>query len=183
MNGTAAIRSYMTPPPGGEFFCYVGDERISGTYWREFAPRVRAFMAAHGIEGTPEGFVSRCMCPYMPDWYCSGVFSSRPVRLNEARKTATSYFTQVVVPFDVIQRRLEICRTCPKHNRNLCLSCTGILNWIFSSFGPRRVKLPEDKLTGTCECARTFVSVAASVDHRGLPQWEDVPETCWRNNP
>lgn len=182
MTRPASIRSFMVPPPGGEYFCMAGDDRISSPDWHSFRPRVVEFMAAHGIVASPESFVAACMCPYMPDWYCRGVFGSRPVRMDEARKVAAQYFPRHVVAFDVVQRRLARCVKCPKHNRSFCMTCTGILQWIERSFGGRRIKVPEDTFSGMCECARTFASVVASVDFGGVPQWDGAPDSCWRKD-
>lgn len=181
MNQPAAIRSFMVPPPGGEYFCMSGDIRISGPDWHSFRPRVAEFMMARGISGSPEQFVAACMCPYMPDWYCVNVFGSRPVRMDEAKREALKWFGRMVVPFDEVQRRLAVCAVCPKHRRSFCMTCSGVLPWICSGFGGRRVKVPEDALAGMCESARTFESVVTSVDFKkGEPCWEDAPDTCWR---
>lgn len=182
MSQAASIRSFMVPPPGGEYFCMVGDDRISGTDWHAFRPRVVEFMRAHGVDGSPELFVAGCMCPYMPDWYCRGVFGSRPVRMDEARRNAPEWFRRLVVPFDTVQCRLAVCVKCPRHNRSFCMTCTGLMPWICRGFGGRRVKVPEDALSGMCECARTFAAVVASVEYgKEEPRWEGIPETCWRN--
>ena len=182
MSQAASIRSFMVPPPGGEYFCMAGYERIACPDWHRFRPVVEEFMAKHGVSGSPESFVAACMCPYMPDWYCRGVFGSRPVRMDEARRGAEPYFPRPVVAFDVVQRRLARCESCPRHSRSFCMTCTGILPWLCGRFGGRRVKVPEDTLAGMCECARTFASVVASVEFgEEEPCWEGIPETCWRN--
>ena len=182
MSTPASIRSFMVPPPGGEYFCMHGDERISGADWHSFRPRVVEFMRSRALKGTPEAFVAQCMCPAMPDWFCRGVFGSRTVRMDEARKNAADFFPRRVVPFDETQRRLAACARCPKHSRTFCMTCSGALAWILKGFGGRRVKVPEDNMSGMCECARTFASVVASVDFGEERPWEEAPAGCWRNN-
>ena len=67
------------------------------------------------------------------------------------------------------------------HRRTVCLTCTGVIDWTVRSFGGRRPRLPEDRMSGMCGCAETYESVVASVDPRELPVWDGVPGSCWRN--
>ncbi len=179
----ARIRSFSVPAPGGEYFCIINGERVSDRLWMRLRPRVIELMKKHGVSGSPEGLTAESMCKYMPDWFCSGVSGYHVVRMQEAKDNARPLFSRHVVTFDEISRRLQICTSCPKHDRSLCLTCTGALNWIQSSFGGRRVSVPEDKLSGTCECARTFSAVAAAVDYDETDKpWDGAPKTCWRHS-
>jgi len=179
----AKIRSFQVPPPGGEFFCVVNGERVSDRYWFRLRKKVVELMTKHGIVGTPEQLTAESMCPYMPDWFCEGVAAHHVVRMNEAKDVAREYFQKALVTFDEVSRRLQVCAGCPKHDRSLCLTCTGLMNWILVSFGNRRIGVPEDKMTGTCECARTFTAVAASVKYdKDDKIWEGVPDNCWRKS-
>lgn len=176
------FKSVMLTPPGGEYFFEHEGERVSARHWLEFLPKLKDVMARHGIKGTPLDVAAAHMCPHMPSWFCtSGGVRDFPVAT--ARAEARQYFSKQVVTPSEIARRLEVCRTCPKHSRTVCLTCTGIASWILSSFGGRRPSLPDDKMSGICRCANTFEMAAASVDARGLPKWDDVPDCCWRNKP
>lgn len=170
----------MVPPPGGEFFFEHGGERISARTWPEFLPKMRDMISRHGLTGTPLDLAARHMCPKLPAWYCTegGV---QVTSTDIARANARDLFSRHVVNPAEIARRLSVCRACPKHSRTVCLTCTGISQWILSSFGGRRPPLPEDRMSGMCGCAKTFEMAAASVDVRGLPEWKDTPATCWRN--
>lgn len=177
----ARIRNLNNPPPGGEYFAFVNGERVSDRYWIGLRPKIVHLLEKYGLEGSPEQIAAESMCPYMPDWFCSGVSAHKVVRINEAKEVAKEFFRRDCVTFDEVSRRLQICASCPKHDHSLCLTCTGLLRWILVSFGNRRIAVPEDKLSGTCECARTFTSVAATVAYEdGEPEWEGVPENCWR---
>lgn len=181
MNAPPRVRSFDVPPPGGEYFCVVDGEKVSDRYWCRLRPRVAELMRRRGVPGTPEELTAASMCPYMPDWFCSGVSAGHVVRLHEARDEAKSYFSRRVVTFDEVSRRLRICSSCPMHDRTICLSCTGLLGWIGDRFGGRRVSVPEDRMSGTCRCARTFSAVVSSVEYSpDEAPWEDTPETCWR---
>ena len=178
----AKVRAFNQIPPGGEWFAVINGEKESDKHWLRLRPRVVELMAKHGVTGTAEEVVAASMCPYMPAWFCEGVNDGRKVvQMKEAKETAKEYFPLPVVPFDEISRRLQICSGCKKHDHTLCLTCTGLLRWLIASFGNRRTAVPEDKLSGTCECSRTFAAVAASVDYPETGfDWEGVPDNCWR---
>ena len=179
----ASFRSVSCPPPTGEFFLERDGDRISARTWAEFFPKVVAFMRKHGLSGAPEDVVADHMCPYLPDWYCNGG-GYRQVTMKEARDGAERYFGMHVVPYDAIIRRLAACRACPMHDRSVCLTCTGALDWIASRFGRRRHRIPDDVPSGICRAAKTFESVVATVDLRGCDAvWDGCPDTCWRNKP
>ena len=170
----------MSTPPGGEWFFEHGGERISAPTWFTFLLKMKDLMARHGIEGTPLDVAAAFMCPQMPEWFCTsgGV---KVTSSDRAKANAKPYFGMYVsTPTDVASR-LSACARCPRHQRTVCLTCTGVLDWIARSFGGRRPRLPEDRMSGICSCAETYESVVASVDPRGLPEWKDVPDCCWRN--
>lgn len=173
------FRSKMTPPPGGKFFYEAGGERVEAHTWLEMEPKAQALMRRHGVEGFVEDAVAAYMCPHMPDWYCSGESSRHVTTVRDARRNAQQYYSRNLVTFDRLSARMRACHDCPMHERDVCLTCTGILRDIMASFGGRRVKVPEDSMSGVCRCAKTFEAVVASVEHEGDP-WEGVPETCWR---
>lgn len=179
MNATPKFKSTMCPPPGGMFYFEVGGERVEAPDWITMRRLVIPVLARHGVRLTPEEAVAAYMCPDMPKWYCtSGGVDT--VLSAEARTKAKPYFSMHVVPVPEIMRRLAVCRACPRHSRNVCMTCTGHAKWILAGFGNRRPALPDDSMSGTCMAARTFEMAVASVDGP-LPEWGDVPETCWRN--
>lgn len=174
------FRNARTPPPGGEFFFEHGGERISARTWFEFLPKMQDMIAKHGLHGTPLDLAAQYMCPRIPSWYCTS--GGVPVLSTDAaRAAAKPYFGKNVVTPSEIASRMAVCRSCPRHERTVCLTCTGIASWAVSSFGGRRPALPEDRMSGVCRCAGTFDMVVASVDSRELSGWKDVPDTCWRN--
>lgn len=176
----ARFRSTMTPPPGGMFFYEHAGERVEARTWLEMRPKVEALMAKHGLKGYADLLVAAYMCPHMPGWYCTGAVPARSVTtVKTALANAVPYYRRELVPFDEISRRMRICHECPKHERDVCLTCTGILDRIKMSFGGRRVSVLEDKMSGVCSCAKTFEAVVASVEHGDEP-WPDAPDCCWR---
>lgn len=175
------FKSVMIDPPNGEFYFEHGGERISAPTWSRFLPLMRDLQRRHHLAGSPYDLAARHMCPHLPSWYCTegGV---RVTSTETAKANAAPLFPKHVVTPVEIQRRMDVCRTCPKHVRTACLTCTGAARWIYASFGGRRPRLPEDRMSGMCACADTYEAVVASVDARELPAWKDVPETCWRKS-
>lgn len=169
----------MTPPPGGVFFFEHGGERIEARTWLEMQPKMEDFMKRHGLTGFASDLVAGYMCPFMPSWYCTGTVSRKSTSIRDARKSAERYFPAHLVPFNVMSDRMRICHECPKHERDVCLTCTGILDWITSAFGGRRRRVHEDNMSGICGCAGTFEAVIAAVEHNG-DAWPEAPGTCWR---
>jgi hypothetical protein len=176
---TPMFKSTMCPVPGGTFWYELNGEHVEAREWHDMRRLVSALMAKHGVKGSPDLAVAAQMCPELPAWYCTT--GGRPVlRAQELRDNAKRYFGMNLVPYPEMARRLAICRACPRHTRKYCLTCTGHLQWLLAGFGGRRERLPDDSLSGTCEAAKTFEVAVTSVDGP-LPEWEDVPATCWRN--
>ena len=179
MNVPMRFRSTMCPPPGGMFYFELGGERAEAPNWIAMRRIVVDMLARHGDRRSPEEAVAEFMCPEMPSWYCTR--GGRPTVFSaEARENAKRYFGRHLVPFDEMARRLAVCRSCPKHSRNICMTCTGHARWLLEGFDNRRPKLPEDSMSGVCLAAKTFEIAITSVDGE-LPEWEDVPDCCWRN--
>ena len=177
---TMRFKSTMCPPPGGMFYFELGGERAEAPDWPRMRRLVEPILARHGDRRSPEAAVAEFMCPDMPSWYCTA--GGRPfLRSAEARENAKPYFSRNLVAVDEMARRLEVCRSCPRHSRNVCLTCTGHHRWLLAGFGGRRPALPEDQLSGLCASAKTFEIAATSVAESELPEWGDVPENCWRN--
>lgn len=173
------FKSVMQTPPNGEWVFEHEGERISDVSWPRFHSKLMDLMMRHRIHGLPRDIAAEYMCPFLPEWFCTsgGV---KVTGSDVARANAKPYFSKHLVSYDEMIARQEVCRNCPKHSRNVCLTCTGILNWIVNSFGGRRKQIPDDRMSGMCACAKTFAAVVTSVDARELPEWEDVPDNCWR---
>lgn len=174
------FRSTMVPPPGGYFFYEHGGEQLRASTWVQMKPLVEDLMRRHGLSGYADRLVAEYMCPHMPPWYCEGAGVRVVTSVKVALKNAEPYYPRELVQFDEISRRMRICHDCPKHERDVCLTCTGILDRIRAAFRGRRVPVLEDKMSGVCGCARTFEAVIASVEHGEEPVWDGAPDTCWR---
>lgn len=170
-------------PPGGKFFCEIGGRMYEGRNLQEICSKVRPVLAALGNRDSAEAVVAAYMCPRLGprgSWFCKGDFEhSDAVREREAMENSEHYFGMKVVPFDIIQKRLETCMACKMHYRGWCLTCNGHLTRMISGFNGSRPQLPIDVGTGVCKCARAYETAIASVEHSGKV-WEGVPETCWR---
>ena len=171
-------------PPGGLFFYEAHGERATGRTLVEILPKVRAIMARHGIPGLAESALAAYMCPRIPNpgMYCRGPqVPSAHVRPHVAIKESLPYCRRQVAAFDEISRRMRICQECPAHAREWCPTCSGHVSAMMSAFGKRRTELPEDTLSGVCQCAKAYELAIASVEYgEDEPVWEGVPDTCWR---
>lgn len=159
---------------------------FEGRNIQEICSKIRPVMARLGIPGTAEEIVAAYMCPRLGptgSWFCKGEFKdSNAVREREALENSEPYCARKVVPFDVIEERLQKCLACQQHYRGWCLTCNGHLDRVINGFGGSRPRLPEDVGTGVCKCARAYEMAIASVEYKkGEKIWEGVPETCWRN--
>lgn len=173
------------PPPGGMFFYETHGERVAARTYIELEPKVRRLMEKYGITGLPEEEVARYMCSRIPDpgSFCRGAeIIAAHVRPHTAIENSIPYCRKQTVAFDVIERRLQICQGCPKHARDWCPTCSGHVSRILAEFNGRRTQLPQDKLSGVCQCAKAYEMAIASVEYGEKDKkWDGAPDTCWRN--
>ena len=172
-------------PPGGLYFYETHGERVAARTFIEVEPKVRRLMEKYGIGGMPEMEIAKYMCPRIPNsgMYCRGP-SVEPahVRAFDAIGHSLPYCTRQVVSFDVVERRLQVCHSCPKHARDWCPTCSGHVARIMDAFGNRRPALPADSVSGVCQCAKAYEMAIASVEYEGDEKiWDGAPDTCWRN--
>lgn len=170
----------FVPPPGGEYFYQLGEDSFRTRSYNEAVRLVRAIMAKHGVTGYAPEELAKHMCPHMPDGFCTKSYGNKLFSLEKQKQDAEVYFSMPLAAYDEVEKRISTCIGCPKHSRSFCLSCIGAYDWIRAKFRGARRMLPADKYTGTCTCAGTFAAVVASVDKKYLPEWDDVPDTCWR---
>lgn len=176
----------MMPPLGPDGYEFaIGDDKVTGRTAAEILPKVRRLLATHGVSAPAEIALAEYMCPRMPRhmavMLCQGDMPAKPKQVlpREALDNCATYVNRPIVPFDVIQRRIGVCSTCPRHERNWCITCTGAFTQIQQMMKGRRPMLPADRFSGVCGCAKAYEAVVCSVEHEGEP-WPDTPETCWR---
>ena len=172
------------PPPGGLYFYETHGVKVTGRTFLEIEPKVRSLMAKFHISGTPEMEVAAYMCPRIPNpgAYCKGSTVEAPhVRPNVAIATSLPYCERQVVAFDEIERRMRVCAKCPEHARDWCPTCTGHVSRMKSAFGSRRPELPEDTVSGVCQCAKAYeIAITACEYGKDEKVWDGAPDTCWR---
>lgn len=181
--GPVYFKNVNSTPAGG-FFYELNGEKVTGRFFCEIEPKVRALLRKYGRTETAEEAVAGYMCPRIPEasWLCTGNFKKSKILPAEALKNAI-WLTEGhdVVPFDEIERRLRICLACPRHTREFCVTCTGHMERIMLLYAGRRPKVPEDAGSGICKCAKAYESALVSVEYRDSdPVWEGLPDTCWR---
>lgn len=174
----------MSPPPGGFVFA-IGDDKVSGRTAPEILPKVVKLLAKHGVSAPAEEALAEYMCPRLGPaarYMCTGDVKAPEHTLpREALANCALYARRPIVPFETIQRRMGVCSTCPKHERDWCLTCTGAFTQIQRMMEGRRPLLPADRFSGVCGCAKAYEAVICSVEHEGEP-WPDAPDTCWRRS-
>ena len=173
--------------PAGGFFYELNGEKVTGRFFCEIEPKVRALLRKYHRTESVEEAVATYMCPRIPEasWLCTGgTFKKAGVRAAEAMQNSVLLTDgREVVAFDEIERRLRICLSCPMHTREFCVTCTGHMERIMLLYAGRRPRVPEDAGSGICKCAKAYESALVSVEYAdGEPVWESAPETCWRNH-
>lgn len=182
------FRDTRSTPPGGKYFYEApGGEYVEAPHYCEIEAKVRPLLAKYGVTMSVENAIAEYMCPRLPtgaEWFCTGMFTTKQfVRAAEALKNSRGYCDRPLVAFDVLERRLRRCMECSKHEREWCPSCTGHFDRLHQGFRGRRARLPEDKASGVCACARAYEFAVAAVEYgKTEPVWEGAPETCWRNS-
>ena len=172
-------------PPAGGFFYELNGEKVTGRFFCDIEPKVRALLRKYNRTETAEEAVAGYMCPRIPEasWMCTGGFTKAKIQPSEALRNSTVISEgREVVPFDEIERRRRACMACPMHTREFCVTCTGHMERIMLLYGGRRQRVPEDAGSGICRCAKAYEAAIASVEYgKDEPGWEGSPDTCWRN--
>lgn len=170
--------------PQGGFFYELNGEKVTGRYFCDIEPKVRALLRKYRLTLSAEEAVAEYMCPRIPEasWMCTGGFTKAKIQPSEALKNSKLISEgRDVVPFDEIERRLRTCMACPMHTREFCVTCTGHMERILLYYGGRRQKVPEDAGSGICRACKAYESAVASIEYRkDEAVWEGVPDTCWR---
>ena len=183
-DGHVFFHNVNNPPPGGLYFYETHGERVVARTFIEIEPKVRALMEKYGIKGLPEVEVAKYMCPRIPNpgAYCRGSnVTAAHIRPHAAIVNSLPYCKRQPVAFDIIERRLQICHDCPQHARDWCPTCSGHVSRILHEFNGKRTSLPQDKLSGVCQCAKAYEMAIASVEYGDDEKiWEGAPDTCWR---
>jgi hypothetical protein len=121
------------------------------------------------------------MCPHLPDGFCNSPSTHRHTSPAEIKVKTMQVFNKPVEPIDVIQARLEVCFTCPRHSTHgVCPTCTGLINWVVSGFTGRRPPLPHDVACGVCKEDMMLVAATASVAPFEPVEGASYPDNCWR---
>ena len=189
------FKNINNPPPGGMYFYETHGHRIAAKTFLQIELTVRHLMEKYGINGLPEEEVARYMSTRIPNpgAYIVGMeagagaggksvpVSTPHVTARDAIANTLPYCSRQVVPFDVIERRMQKCASCPKHARDWCPTCSGHVSRMMSAFGGRRTKLPVDSVSGVCQCAKAYEMAIASVEYAPDEKiWDGAPDTCWR---
>ena len=181
------IRSRLAAPPGGVYFFERGGVRVEErSYDAAVAAVSRALRSLGDAKSDPEAELAAYMCPRVgrdARWFCESDAPAAPeVSARDALDGSLALVKgRLVAPFDRIESRLAVCRSCPRHERNWCPTCAGHFERVLSALDRRRPRLPADRLAGVCACAKAYESAVCSVEFgKDEAVWRDAPDTCWR---
>lgn len=170
-------------PPGGTYECCVGDDCVSSRNRYEACRLVRDLRRRHGLPVIGDGmrYIMEFMCPRLPDGYCNRPSGIKRLLVDDVKRDTAALFQLRCAPSDDIERRMEICSACDCHTRRgFCVDCTGLLDWIYRSYGPRRGRLPADNALGVCLCDGVLAAAGATPAERPLKAGAAYPGGCWR---
>lgn len=177
------FNSPRSTPPDGCYEYSAGGELVSSKNRNEIAKLTRDLRVKHGLPviGDPFRYVMEYMCPSLPDGFCTAPSTVRPLRVAVVKEKTAALFPRALAINDEIERRMACCVECPKQTRRgFCVTCTGLLDWIYRGFSGKRGKLPADAVLGVCLCDEVLAAAGASVASRPLSDGVEYPETCWR---
>lgn len=179
------FKDINNPPPGG-FYCEVGGDRVTASTFVEMTMKMRPLLSKHRITKPLEVVVAEFMAPRTDNAaaYFTGADLGTPrVSVSEAFDNSKAYLTRNLVPFDRLSRRYEVCLKCPMHKRDWCPTCTGHPKYFDLAFKGARTRVPEDRVSGVCQCAKAYEYVINAVEYSPDEKvWPGAPETCWRNH-
>jgi len=175
-----------TVPPGGAYFYTVPD---TGVVFREYSyDLLLSKLADYYNENklTPpdnmKAVVEDYMCRFMPETFCHGDDDGKPRKKVVTLSTIREETLKIaagnprVLPGEA-KRRALICSECPRNDRQMCTSCSGLQAWARKLAGKSIEGL--DAVLGVCEIDATALS--AKVHLQDIPDG-DYPENCWRKN-
>lgn len=184
------FRSLLAAVPGGLYFYESNGRKVSTPSRDAAVAQVAAIMRDEGRDGDPETELATYMCAFLQpvhrDAICVPLGPAKPGRPAIGPKEAVENSIALVSgknveTFDRIEARLAVCLRCPRHERRWCPSCAGHFERVMVSLSARRPRLPLDRMTGVCACAKAYESAVCSIPYaRNEPVWDGAPETCWR---
>ena len=179
----ARFKSLFSTPPTGCYEYGLDGAIVSDRYKSGICAKVRSLRTSKGLETAGDGFayVMEYMCPSMPDGFCTTPSKVKYLQAEEVKNRTAALFPLPCATLDVVNRRLATCVSCPRNIvRGFCLTCTGLLSWIYRGYGGRRPACPADAATGACACDKMLTAAVATADSFPLTDGAEYPDNCWR---
>jgi hypothetical protein len=169
-------------PPGGQYFFEVHGVPL---VWPTRTGLMSAVRDAYDFckKEVPENIdalVEDFMCRRLPEGFCTGCDDGKPrarvITMQGLRRDTERLVTRSTITPPVRAKfNAETCNQCPKNNRAMCPTCSGVNAW-----ASRRVGRPNTPAAynwlGVCEVDGT--ALAAKVNLTGIPVGEH-PDNCW----
>ena len=133
-------------PPGGRYFYEVSETKV---FMEDFTMnQLLTRLGAHYTQNhlpVPEGLreiVADFMCRRLPTGFCTGdgppvgvqIYTVADIRERSRRQATLS--TGFVLPAEAVERA-KICANCPKNDRSICPTCSGMVAWAIRLVGGR----------------------------------------------
>jgi len=173
-----------TVPPGGAYFYTVPE---TNAVFREYSfdrlmDTLGSYYAGNNITkpGNLTALVKDYMCRHFPVTFCIGDDEGKPrkkvVTLSTIREETLKLAAgnPRVLPGEA-RRRAITCSNCPRNDKQMCTSCSGLQSWARKVVGGGIEGL--DDALGVCEIDATALST--KVHLQDIPEG-DYPENCWR---
>lgn len=177
------FKSLFSRPPSGCYEYGLDGVVVSDRYKAGICAKVRSLRASKGLDTLGDGFayVMEYMCPSLPDGFCTTPSPVKVLQAEEIKTRTAALFRLPCATFDDVNSRLSVCVSCPKNIvRGFCLTCTGLLTWIYRGYGGRRPPCPADAATGACACDRMLTAAVATAASFPLTDGAEYPAGCWR---
>ncbi len=178
-----AFRVKNIVPPGGRYFYELKGLPLQDATRTGLRTQINQAYASSG-EDVPADIwdrVQHFMCLRLPEGFCTGSADgderAEVLTIQQVRKNTETLVAQSeMAPPAKAKFQAEICNKCPKNNRSICTTCSGISAW-----ASRRVGRPDMPASyaylGICEVDGT--PLVAKINRTGLPANEEYPEGCW----
>lgn len=181
------FRFQLSVPPDGYFYTTP-----KGRFVETFA----SFDALMGLarealeaEGSPvpadlRAVLEDHMCRSLPKGFCDGDPKIvRPTYLSILN--ATDYIAKTASDaggygrqkMQDIERRGELCSTCPMHHLQMCVTCNGLM----SAFDKYKIgrRTPYDRSLRVCRATLGLLPILIHADAKYIKPLQELPDHCW----
>ncbi len=173
------FRDTRTVPPGGRYWFTTPGGTLEASSRQGIVAAMRAYYQAQG-EPFPTDAMVRMedrMCHELPPGFCLGSTTEPihpPVTLQGVQRATLALSRTLHALPGEAARRQAICWKCALHDRRLCTSCNGVVDWAQRLVGR---SVPGQDYLGICGVDHAALQVKLWA--RGIDSNDDYPVECW----